>query len=43
MCVLSGDGREMMPSVDKAAITPELVSRLVSAQFPQWADLHVSR
>jgi aminoglycoside phosphotransferase (APT) family kinase protein len=31
--------REMMPSVDKAAITPELVSRLVAAQFPQWAGL----
>jgi aminoglycoside phosphotransferase (APT) family kinase protein len=27
----------MMPSVDKAAITPALVSRLVAAQFPQWA------
>lgn len=34
-------GREMMRSVDKAAITPELVSRLVAAQFPQWADLPV--
>jgi aminoglycoside phosphotransferase (APT) family kinase protein len=31
----------MMPCVDKAAITPELVSRLVAAQFPQWAHLPV--
>lgn len=31
----------MMPSVDKAAITPALVSRLVAAQFPQWAGLPV--
>ena len=30
-----------MRSVDKAAITPELVSRLVAAQFPQWAGLPV--
>jgi aminoglycoside phosphotransferase (APT) family kinase protein len=28
--------------VDKAAITPELVSRLVAAQFPQWAHLPVN-
>lgn len=41
MCGLPGDGREMMPPVDKAAITPGLVSRLVTAQFPQWADLPV--
>ena len=41
MSVLPGDDREMMPSVDKAAITPALVSRLVAAQFPQWADLPV--
>jgi aminoglycoside phosphotransferase (APT) family kinase protein len=27
--------------VKKADITPELVSRLVAAQFPQWADLPV--
>jgi len=27
--------------VDKAAITPELVSRLVTAQFPHWAGLPV--
>jgi aminoglycoside phosphotransferase (APT) family kinase protein len=27
--------------VDKAAITPELVSRLIATQFPQWADLQV--
>jgi aminoglycoside phosphotransferase (APT) family kinase protein len=31
-----------MPSVEKAAITPELVSRLVAAQFPHWADLAVT-
>jgi len=31
----------MMPSVDKAAITPELASRLIAAQFPQWAGLPV--
>lgn len=31
-----------MPSVEKAAITPELVSRLVAAQFPRWADLPVT-
>ena len=31
----------MMPSVDKAAITPSLVSRLVAGQFPQWAGLPV--
>jgi aminoglycoside phosphotransferase (APT) family kinase protein len=37
----SSSGREMMPCVDKAAITPELVSRLVSAQFPLWAHLPV--
>ncbi len=30
-----------MPSVDKAVITPGLVSRLVAEQFPQWADLPV--
>jgi aminoglycoside phosphotransferase (APT) family kinase protein len=30
-----------MQSVEKAAITPKLVSRLVAAQFPQWADLPV--
>jgi aminoglycoside phosphotransferase (APT) family kinase protein len=29
--------------VEKAAITTELVSRLVAAQFPQWADLPVTR
>ena len=28
-------------SVKKADITPELVSRLVASQFPQWADLPV--
>src|SRR2546426_3708113 len=31
-----------MPSMEKAAITPELVSRLVAAQFPEWADLAVT-
>jgi len=41
MGVLPGGDREMMPSVDKAAITPALVSRLVADQFPQWADLPV--
>src|SRR5207247_4581353 len=34
--------RETMPSVEKAAITSQLVSRLVAAQFPQWADLAVT-
>jgi aminoglycoside phosphotransferase (APT) family kinase protein len=28
--------------VEKAEITPELVSRLVAAQFPDWADLAVA-
>jgi aminoglycoside phosphotransferase (APT) family kinase protein len=28
--------------VEKAAITPQLVSRLVAGQFPQWADLPVT-
>ena len=41
MSVLPGGDREMMPSVDKAAITPALVSRLAADQFPQWADLPV--
>jgi hypothetical protein len=31
----------MMPSVDRTAITSQLVSRLVGAQFPQWAGLPV--
>ena len=31
----------MMPCVDKTAITPELVSRLIAAQFPRWAGLPV--
>jgi aminoglycoside phosphotransferase (APT) family kinase protein len=30
-----------MPSMDKAAITPALVSRLVASQFPQWSHLPV--
>src|ERR1700675_1815410 len=29
--------------LDKGDITPELASRLVARQFPQWADLPVSR
>jgi len=33
----------MMPSVDKTAITADLASRLVAAQFPQWAGLPVRR
>jgi aminoglycoside phosphotransferase (APT) family kinase protein len=41
MSVLGGAGRGMMPSVEKADITAELVSRLVAAQFPQWAGLAV--
>jgi aminoglycoside phosphotransferase (APT) family kinase protein len=32
-----------MPSVDKTAITANLASRLVAAQFPQWAGLPVRR
>jgi aminoglycoside phosphotransferase (APT) family kinase protein len=31
-----------VPSVEKAAITPALASRLVAAQFPQWAHLPVT-
>src|SRR6476661_7321914 len=31
-----------MSSMDKAALTPELVSDLVAAQFPDWADLPVT-
>jgi aminoglycoside phosphotransferase (APT) family kinase protein len=31
-----------MQSVEKAAITPKLVYRLVAAQFPQWAHLPVT-
>jgi aminoglycoside phosphotransferase (APT) family kinase protein len=31
-----------MPTVERASITPELVSRLVAAQFPQWAHLPVA-
>jgi aminoglycoside phosphotransferase (APT) family kinase protein len=31
-----------MLSVEKAAVTPELVSRLIAAQFPHWADLAVT-
>jgi aminoglycoside phosphotransferase (APT) family kinase protein len=43
MRVRPGGGREMMPSVDKTAITAELAARLVAAQFPQWAGLPVRR
>jgi aminoglycoside phosphotransferase (APT) family kinase protein len=32
-----------LQALDRADITPELVSRLVAQQFPQWADLPVSR
>ena len=32
-----------MRAVDRPDITPELVSRLVAHEFPQWADLPVSR
>jgi aminoglycoside phosphotransferase (APT) family kinase protein len=31
-----------MSSMEKAAITTALVSRLVAAQFPQWADLPIT-
>jgi aminoglycoside phosphotransferase (APT) family kinase protein len=31
----------MMPSVDREAITADLVSRLIATQFPRWADLPV--
>ena len=41
MSILGGAGRGMMPSVEKADITAELVSRLVAAQFPRWAGLAV--
>ena len=43
MRVGSRGGWEMMPSVEKAAITSDLASRLVAAQFPQWAGLPVRR
>jgi aminoglycoside phosphotransferase (APT) family kinase protein len=43
MRFLSGGSWEMIPCVDRAAITPALVSRLVAAQFPQWADLPIRR
>ena len=32
-----------MPSMEKAEITPALVSSLVAAQFPQWAGLPITR
>src|SRR5438105_15149526 len=32
-----------MPSMEKAEITPALVSSLVAAQFPQWAGLPNTR
>src|SRR5437660_3801624 len=31
-----------MSSVDRSAITPALVSRLVAGQFPQWAHLPIT-
>jgi aminoglycoside phosphotransferase (APT) family kinase protein len=31
------------PAVKKADITPDLVARLVASQFPEWAELPVSR
>ncbi len=37
-----GRGRARIAAVDKADITPELVARLVAAQFPQWAHLPVT-
>ena len=43
MRVGRGGGWEMMPSVEKTAITADLASRLVAAQFPQWAGLPVRR
>jgi hypothetical protein len=36
-------GRWGMPSVDRTAITPELASRLIGDQLPQWAGLPVRR
>jgi aminoglycoside phosphotransferase (APT) family kinase protein len=43
MCVAPAGPWGMMPSVDRTAITSELVSRLVGAQFPRWAGLPVRR
>jgi aminoglycoside phosphotransferase (APT) family kinase protein len=43
MRVGPGGAWEMMPSVDKAAITAELAAGLVRDQFPQWAGLPVRR
>jgi len=43
MRVGPGGCRGMMPSVEKAAITADLASRLVAEQFPQWAGLPVRR
>jgi aminoglycoside phosphotransferase (APT) family kinase protein len=43
MCVAPAGPRGMMPSVDRTAITSELVSRLVTGQFPRWASLPVRR
>ena len=43
MTVLAGAGPGDDAAVDKADITPELVSRLVAAQFPRWAGLPVRR
>jgi aminoglycoside phosphotransferase (APT) family kinase protein len=43
MRVHPSGAREMMPSVERAAITADLVSGLIRAQFPQWAGLLVRR
>ena len=37
-----GCPRRTIRSVNKSAITPELVTRLVATQFPQWAHLPVT-
>src|SRR5687767_10675655 len=42
MPAVGGGDQHTMQSVEKAAITPVLVSRLVAAQFPQWARLPVT-
>src|SRR5439155_16015092 len=42
-CPAVGSMRCQTPRVQKADITAELVEGLVASQFPQWADLPVSR
>jgi aminoglycoside phosphotransferase (APT) family kinase protein len=42
MPLLPGGDREILSVMDKADITPALVSRLVAAQFPQWAELPIT-